>query len=543
MDTSEHLLPLVPPTNNIPPPSIYAIRRGRGVSNGIFLSYDDCRHFIENSDSEYSIFHHMEDAFAYLNAYSPGGHNHNSPAPTHHHVNAFSSKADEEDDGHRDPIEPPQNDHTVVNSTTFPNIARLTKVSSSGKKSAPFSVMTSFSKHSKSRIKAVNNPKRRPTKAWEKMFEQFKSHVEEKGTARVESTDDPALHKWTKQQEIEYKNMLNGKGSSMFQAKIDKLQEAGFKFSYVSIQDQYANLYKFKEDNGHFNVPPSNPLYKWVEKHRLAAKNFARGDSSSYFDMRLKELTALGFQASMTVPPEGMDDDDQVAWEHDHNWDAYFNQLLAFKEKHNHCDVAKDDDCKLHAWVKRQHQEYQKIAEGKPNCLTLERIQKLTDIGFVFEKKKLSVKWDERMKQLKRFKAKHGHVRVPKSDPELGVFVNRQRYEYTKKMAGKPSTLNEKRLNDLKALDFIFSAGRTPKNTPKKSWEERYQELVEYKGENSLSLCHGCHHTSNNSLKQKLTSKSPTIYLPKKNLGLSWFLNKRLGWANGFIASEHTTKN
>eukprot|EP01083_Nonionella_stella_P038192 103940_1 len=92
----------------------------------------------------------------------------------------------------------------------------------------------------------------------------------------------------------------------------------------------------------------------------------------------------------------------------------------------------KDDLDTLQEWVQRQHQEYQKIQDRKSSKLTLARVQKLTDLGFIFQQRKQSVKWEDRIKQLKRFKQKFGHVRVPKSNPELGVFVNRQRYEYSK---------------------------------------------------------------------------------------------------------------
>jgi hypothetical protein len=538
--SSDNMLALAPPT------TIYAIRNGRGVSNGIFLRYDDCRKFIENNDAEYSVFQNMNDAFTYLNADSSVCQGGNSPNDNGANaVNLMATKTEDampitfthnHDNGaNAVNLMAAKTEDAMPSTFTHNHNARLTRTTLPGKKPTRVSVMSSFSKHAKRRIKADINPKRRPTKAWEKMFEQFKNHVQEKGTPHVQSIDDPALNKWTRQQETEYRNLQDGRGSSMFQAKIDELQHAGFKFTYVSIQDRYAMLYKFREDHGHFNVPPSNPLHKWVEKHRITAKKFSKGDSAAYFDMRLKELMALGVHASTQVLSEPMGDDNQLAWEHDQNWDHYFNQILNMQQENDHCDVSKEEDSELYAWVQRQHQEYLKIADGKPNHLTLERVQKLTDIGFIFEKRKQSVKWEERVKQLKRFQEKYGHVRVPKSDPELGVFVNRQRYEYTKMMAGKPSSMNEERLNELKALDFVFQAGKTPKNAHKKPWEERYQELVEYQGKklvNDNIILDG----SLGTIQQILTSTKEHMVLP-------WFLNRLLDWENGYIASEHTIRN
>ena len=346
-------------------------------------------------------------------------------------------------------------------------------------------LISPFSNQARNRVKAENNPKRRPTKAWERMHDKFKAHIDAKGTTVVYESDNAALFKWIRQQEIEYKNLLDGKGSSMFQSKIDKLQHLGFKFEYISVQDRYTMLIKFKEENGHYNVPSTLPvLDKWIEKQRSVAKKFAKGDSALYFDMRFKEFAALGiYTGTPEVPSEPLTEDEKLSREHDDHWHEYFDKIVEYKRQRGHLDVSPEDESSLQLanWVKRQHQEYQKIQEGKPSKFTLARVQKLTDIGFVFQQRKQSVKWEDRMKQLQHYKEKHGKVKVPKSDLELGVFVNRQRYEYTKLMAGKPSSLNTERMNELKALDFVFQAGKTPKSTQKKGWDERHQELARYK--------------------------------------------------------------
>ena len=480
------------------PMRIYAIRRGKDVTNGVFLQYEDCKHMIEGiADAEYRVFENMNDALVYLNPIASS----TDRPPTDYYVPNDVVSPDANANVNV-PAVKAEATHTEPAAMTFAagqlattptTTSTSTSTSTSAKKPSRISAGSSFSKHARKRTKADNNPNRRPTKAWEKMFEKFKNHVKERGTHNVTSIDDPVLHKWTKQQEIEYKNLLNGKGSSMFEAKINKLQEVGFKFNYISIQDRYAMLFKFKEEHGHYNVPPSNELYKWIEKQRVAAKKFSRGDDAPYFDMRLKELMALGVHSSPEQDPVQMDATDELAYEHDQNWDVYFNQILRFKQENGHCHIPKSANKDLHAWVQRQHLEYQKIADGKPNHHTLERIQKLTDIGFVFEKRKQSVKWEERIMQLKRYKEKHGHMRVPKSNAELGVFVNRQRYEYTKMLSGKPSSLNKERLNELRAIDFVFQAGKKPKSTPKRTWEERFQELMEYKGEKTFCLDYNLH--------------------------------------------------
>ncbi len=226
-----------------------------------------------------------------------------------------------------------------------------------------------------------------------------------------------------------------------------------------------------------------------MEKHRNCARKLAKNETSSYFDLKFKEFAALGVNIGIPMSSEiPLTSEETQAKDHDENWDHYYEKLVAFKREHGNLDITPDndgsiegDELPLSAWVKRQHQEYQKIQDRKASKLTLARVQRLTDLGFVFQQRKQSIKWEDRLKQLKRYKLKNGHVRVPKSNPELGVFVNRQRYEYSKLMQGKPSSLTPSRLTDLRELGFVFVAGKTPKPTEKKTWDARYQELVDYK--------------------------------------------------------------
>jgi hypothetical protein len=209
------------------------------------------------------------------------------------------------------------------------------------------------------------------------------------------------------------------------------------------------------------------------------------------------------------------------------SFDDHFNDLLAFKAKYSHCDVpCIGENTSLGRWCSEMRVSYKKIQnKQKPKVkLFNEQIQRLNDAGFkwslrplkkssIDDNRKRSVKWEERVKQLKRFQENYGHLRVPKSDPELGVFVNRQRYEYTKMMAGKSSSMNEERLHELTALDFVFQAGKTPKSVHKKSWEERYQDLVEYQGKklvNDNIILDG----SLGTIQQILTSTKEHMVLP-----------------------------
>jgi hypothetical protein len=68
-------------------------------------------------------------------------------------------------------------------------------------------------------------------------------------------------------------------------------------------------------------------------------------------------------------------------------WDYFFDLLLKFKKLHGHCAVPRrwKPDQPLASWVMRQRFQWKKMQEGSHSYLTEERLQRLTDIDFVFQ--------------------------------------------------------------------------------------------------------------------------------------------------------------
>lgn len=70
---------------------------------------------------------------------------------------------------------------------------------------------------------------------------------------------------------------------------------------------------------------------------------------------------------------------------------------------------------------------------------------------------RVRLKWDDRLKQLRTFRAKHGHVDVPRSyvkDPSLGTFVCNQRQTYKRMYEGKGPAMDRVRVQQLNELGF-----------------------------------------------------------------------------------------
>lgn len=297
---------------------------------------------------------------------------------------------------------------------------------------------------------------------------------------KIDSSKENAdLKRWVKQQQTDYRLLKEGKPSGMFQLKIDKLKELDFKFNYVGAHDRIEALIEYKKQHGNYNVPQSHPvLGKWIQDERSIATTLISGNTNDFFEHKINELKALSVKTDCHGQLTSVYDAEEQ------KWNEFFEQLVEYKKTHDTCEVAPSAHTPLSYWVVKQHQEYQKVKDGEPSRLTVDKMQKLIDLGFIFREVKTTLSWAERMEQLRKYKQEHGHVKVPKSHPELGVFVNRQRYEYSKWVDGRPSSMTEKRHKDLQELDFVFVAGKKMNQASvknKKTWDERYSELLHYR--------------------------------------------------------------
>lgn len=84
----------------------------------------------------------------------------------------------------------------------------------------------------------------------------------------------------------------------------------------------------------------------------------------------------------------------------------------------------------LGAFVNRQRTEYRKMQQGVQTSLTEERIQDLNTLGFKWAIRVSRTPWEQRLKELKIFKAEYGHCNVPSTFPKnqpLAYWVFKQR--------------------------------------------------------------------------------------------------------------------
>ena len=227
-------------------------------------------------------------------------------------------------------------------------------------------------------------------------------------------------------------------------------------------------LIKYIETNGNALVPRDNknnvPLGRWVDKQRCFYK------TNELSPERVQILNDIGF-----------------VWEpQEVQWSERYNELLEYIKRHGNALVPQNyiDNITLGNWTQKQRYNY------KTNVLSDDRIQKLNDVGFVWDV--LEAQWLERLEELKKYKREHGDTLVPRNHP-IGSWVWWQRRDYkiylekrklgdeshnldskeVKRIEKLSTGANEKRIQMLEDVDFIWD--------PKEYlWNLKYEELREW---------------------------------------------------------------
>ena len=135
--------------------------------------------------------------------------------------------------------------------------------------------------------------------------------------------------------------------------------------------ERYDDLLEYKKQYGHCHVPfhfKGNPsLSQWVKRQRHQHKLFDAGKHSHLNSERIQLLEGIGF-----------------TWDsHSAAWEENFQALNEFKDQFGHCHVPIANS-RLSTWVKRQRRQYKRYISNQSSTMTEERIQRLSDLGFVW---------------------------------------------------------------------------------------------------------------------------------------------------------------
>ena len=261
-----------------------------------------------------------------------------------------------------------------------------------------------------------------------------------------------------------------------------------------SWEESYELLLSYKEEHGHTNVPQSDkPLGTWVNSQRNEHTKYLR-----LIEHDSKNEKSKLPKTSMTSRRKELLDDVGFVWDAVGNtWMTRYKELCEFRREHGHCVVPRSSG-RLGAWVEKMRIEYKKYnmlltEEGSKHIklktiLTQDRVHRLDEIDFVWNVREKQ--FEQNLGELRIFAAMNGHIDPRFMNGKLALWVRRMEREYRHYLQAtseeeKSTVMSAQRVMALESVGFSDRMFDEPRSRsmikPRATWEERYEELKEYK--------------------------------------------------------------
>lgn len=318
------------------------------------------------------------------------------------------------------------------------------------------------------------------------MVPRLRTFHEKHGHSRVTPEDgDQELYEWVRNIRYNYLFQIRNSSSTstskrrrLSDEKLKTLEELDFcwetKRKWNRWDTMVGRLRDFKEDHGHTNVTKDDgdlELYEWTKNIRYTYRHQAlEQDEQEETKSSRPRLSSAKFKVLQKIGFEWGTKRKQ------RRWDVMFPKLKAFQEGHGHTRVLKSDDTELYHWTRNLIRNYgpQLLNEtDAPQKLSKQKVELLHSIGFSWETR--SSIWGRRYQELRAFQKEHGHCHVPtRQYPQLGVFVQNQRQQYRRYLAGNSTTLTQERIKLLQLINFRWAQSQ------EMLWQERRNDLKDY---------------------------------------------------------------
>jgi hypothetical protein len=192
---------------------------------------------------------------------------------------------------------------------------------------------------------------------WNTRFMELVEYKETNGHCNIRP-EKGSLGGWVSKQ----RNLFKSK--KLKADRHEKLVGIGFTFVYESNlwNTQFMELVKYKEKNGHCNIPTTNAsLGKWISTQRtLFTSEKLKAD-------RYEKLVGIGFVFEYA----------RFAMENE-KWNTQFVELVEYNETNGHCNIP-TTNASLGKWISTQRTLF------TSEKLKADRYEKLVGIGFAFE--------------------------------------------------------------------------------------------------------------------------------------------------------------
>jgi hypothetical protein len=216
------------------------------------------------------------------------------------------------------------------------------------------------------------------------------------------------------------------------------------------------------ENNGSLAIPSSHPvsLYLMSLKNRISCATLVLTNLSSHHNIKqtlmriIDSITNTGLESLATK-----------------RWEDQLLALTSYKQRYGTCDVPLNHPT-LGTWAAEQRNQYRAYEKQLPTTLTVERYEKLKNIGITINR------WEKRLVELKAYRLEHGHCDVPIDHPSgLGIWVSTQREHAHWNREEMP----EERIASLDAVGFNWNRwGHSRTKNRQDAWETQFIKLTEF---------------------------------------------------------------
>ncbi|CAJ1943347.1 unnamed protein product [Cylindrotheca closterium] len=193
-------------------------------------------------------------------------------------------------------------------------------------------------------------------------------------------------------------------------------------------------------------------------------------------------------EATPVAPPMVEDSMNQSGRFRDYQscqWSIRFHELQLFRKEKGHCCVPHGypKNIVLARWVKRQRYQYKLRAEGKPSTMTIERINALESIGFIWDSH--GACWMERYNELKEYASKHGSCNISSRyidlhGSQLSSWVKCQRRLYKMYMDNKATNMTAERIAKLESIGFEWELRRSRNSISSKQESQEVPDIQNF---------------------------------------------------------------
>lgn len=326
---------------------------------------------------------------------------------------------------------------------------------------------------------------KRRSESWMNRYRELQNFKSTYGHIQVTSTADASLLEWIRDQRTQWKKyQIDPSQSSLTIKQVALLEVIGFE---VDIRDskwqtKFQELLHFHKTHGHTSIPTKYPfnqsLSNWWGTQRRQYALYLKGQKSQLTKERVQLLLDAGLDITGS-------DAKKRKPKMQKTWDEVYAELRQYQlEKEGTTPQASSA---LGRWC----QEQRDSLAATPCGLTREQVDKLNQLSFdwgstvasILLPKSMPIRksWEENFGALLSFRLQFKSYQVPLDRQDLRDWVEQQRSDFQKYLDGKPCNLTRARIEQLQSVEFPFQSCREQPISLRKSWEERYLELLQYR--------------------------------------------------------------